>query len=68
MFPHVDSDLLKNVAEIASITRVEASNDNARISSGISTRTSVEIAGLLFDGFELQDAAEIILSFFPIFL
>jgi len=59
MFPHVDSELLKSVAEIASITRVEASNDNARISSGISTRTSVEIAGLLFDGFELQDAAEI---------
>ena len=59
MFPHVDSELLKSVAEIASITRVEASNDNARIGSGISTRTSVEIAGLLFDGFELQDAAEI---------
>ena len=59
MFPHVDSDSLKNVSEIAHLTRVEASNENARIGSGISTRTSVEIAGLLFDGFELQDAAEI---------
>jgi len=59
MFPHVDSELLKNVSEIAHLTRVEASNENARIGSGISTRTSVEIAGLLFDGFELQDAAEI---------
>ena len=59
MFPHVNTELLKNVAEIAHLTRVEASNENARIGSGISTRTSVEIAGLLFDGFELQDAAEI---------
>ena len=34
-------------------------NDNPRISSGISTRTSVEIAGLLFDGFTLTEAADI---------
>jgi MoxR-like ATPase len=59
MFPHVSSDLLKSVAEIAHLTRVEAGNDNPRISSGISTRTSVEIAGLLFDEFKLEDAAEI---------
>jgi hypothetical protein len=59
MFPHVDSKALRNVAEIAHLTRIEANNDNPRISSGISTRTSVEIAGLLFDGFKLEDAAEI---------
>ena len=59
MFPHVDSNELKNVATIAHMTRVEASNDNPRISSGVSTRTSVEIAGLLFDGFKLEEAAEI---------
>jgi len=59
MFPHVDSNLLKSVSEIAHLTRIESSNDNPRIASGISTRTSVEMAGLLFDGFELQDAAEI---------
>ena len=59
MFPHVDAQLLNDVAAIAHLTRVEASNENARIGSGISTRTSVEIAGLLFDGFKLNEAADI---------
>ena len=59
MFPHVDSDLLKSVAEIASSTRSESKSEAGRLSSGISTRTSVEIAGLLFDGFGLDEAAEV---------
>ena len=59
MFPHVDSDLLKSVAEIASSTRNESKSEAGRLSGGISTRTSVEIAGLLFDGFGLDEAAEV---------
>ena len=59
MFPHVDSDLLKSVAEIASSTRAESKSEAGRLSSGISTRTSVEIAGLLYDGFGLDEAAEV---------
>ena len=59
MFPHVESDLLKSVAEIASSTRNESKSEAGRLSSGISTRTSVEIAGLLFDGFGLDEAAEV---------
>ena len=59
MFPNVDTNVLSNVATIAHMTRVEAKNDNARITSGISTRTSVEVAGLLFDGFGLDEAADI---------
>ena len=59
MFPHVDSDLLKSVAEIASSTRNESKSEAGRLSNGISTRTSVEIAGLLFDGFGLDEAAEV---------
>ena len=59
MFPHVDSDLLKSVAEIASSTRAESKSEAGRLSGGISTRTSVEIAGLLFDGFGLDEAAEV---------
>ena len=59
MFPHVDSDMLKSVSEIASSTRVESNSESGRISSGISTRTSVEIAGLLYDGFGLDEAAEV---------
>ena len=59
MFPHVDPELLKSVSEIANSTRVESRNDSGRVSSGISTRTSVEMAGLLFDGFGLDEAAEV---------
>ena len=59
MFPHVDSELLKSVAEIASATRKESKSEAGRLSGGISTRTSVEIAGLLFDGFGLDEAAEV---------
>jgi MoxR-like ATPase len=59
MFPTVDSDLLNNVAKISFLTRTEAITENARITSGISTRTSVEIAGLMFDGFSLLEAADI---------
>ena len=59
MFPHVDSDLLKSVAEISSATRNESKSEAGRLSAGISTRTSVEIAGLLFDGFGLDEAAEV---------
>ena len=63
MFPHVDSTVLGNVAKIASLTRVETNSDTASLNCGISTRTTVELAGLLFDGFSLSEAAEV--SIYP---
>jgi hypothetical protein len=63
MFPNVDSTTLGNVAKIASLTRVESSSETARIPSGISTRTTVELSGLLYDGFSLEEAAEV--SIYP---
>ena len=59
MFPHVDADVIANVSKIAALTRNEATSDTARIGSGVSTRTTVELSGLLFDGFTLQEAAEV---------
>ena len=59
LFPTVDTDTLSNVAKIAFMTRQESLTDNPRISIGVSTRTSVEIAGLLFDGFSLEESADI---------
>ena len=41
------------------MTRGEALTESPRITSGVSTRTSVDIAGLLFDGFSLEEAADI---------
>ena len=63
MFPSVDSVLLNNVAKIATLTRTESKSETARITSGISTRTTVELCGLLFDGFSLEEAAEV--SIYP---
>ena len=63
MFPNVDSTVIENVATIAGITRVEASSETARVPFGISTRTTVELAGLLYDGFSLEEASEV--SIYP---
>jgi len=63
MFPSVDSTTLSNVAKIATLTRTESNSETARISSGISTRTTVELCGLLFDGFSLEESAEV--SIYP---
>ena len=59
LYPNVDPELLKAVSEIAHSTRVEASSEDGKFASGVSTRTSVEMAGLLFDGFGLDEAAEV---------
>ena len=63
MFPNVDSTVLGNVSKIAALTRTESKSETARISSGVSTRTTVELCGLLYDGFSLEEAAEV--SIYP---
>ena len=59
MFPHVDNGLLQAVSEISHMTRTESKSEAGKLTTGISTRTSVEVAGLLFDGFGLDEAAEV---------
>jgi len=59
MYPGVNAETIANIAEICSSTRIEASSETARVDSGISTRTAVEVAGLLYDGFTLAEASEI---------
>ena len=49
MFPNVDTTVLGNVSKIAALTRSESSSETDRISSGDSTRTTVELCGLLYD-------------------
>ena len=65
MFPHVDSQMLKAVAEIAHTSRTESMSETGKISTAISTRSSVEMAGLLFDGFAIDEAAQV--SVYPQF-
>ena len=59
LFPNVKEDLINNVAELAWVTRVEAGADEGKLSNHISTRATVEIAGLIYDGFTLNEAAEV---------
>jgi hypothetical protein len=59
MYPHVDGDLLKAISEISHMSRVESKSEAGKLSTGISTRTSVEMAALVFDGFGLDEAAEV---------
>jgi hypothetical protein len=65
MFPEVDEYDLKAVAEIAHHTRTQSMSESGKITSMVSTRASVEMAGLIYDGFGLFEAAEI--SIFPFF-
>ena len=66
MFPHVDPTLLQAISEISHTTRMEAKSDNGKVSTGVSTRTSVEMAGLVYDGFGLDEASEV--SIYPQFM
>ena len=59
LYPNCNETILSNITQIAFLTRTESQTDNPRIESGISTRTSVEMAGLAYDGFDLKDISEI---------
>ena len=57
--------LISSVASIAHGTRIELKTEAPRISTAVSTRASVNLAGLLYDGFSLIEAADVIV--FPLF-
>lgn len=65
IFPNVDNYNLKAISEISHHTRQMCLGDSGKLSNIVSTRASVETAGLVYDGFSLNEAAEIsILPFF----
>jgi nitric oxide reductase NorQ protein len=59
MYPHVEPDLLKAISEISHMSRMESKSEAGKLTTGVSTRTSVEMAALVFDGFGLDEAAEV---------
>ncbi len=59
LHPMVTKQQASNIAEIASMTRKEIKSDAPRLTNAISTRLSVEMTGLLEDGFTLAEAAEV---------
>lgn len=65
LFPAIDGVMAANLAEIASLTRQETKSDAPRIQTPISTRSVVEMAGLIVDGFTLPECAEV--SIYPLY-
>ena len=65
MFPEVNVSDLDAISQIASYTRTQSMSEDGKLSSMISTRASVEMASLIYDGFNLHEAAEI--SVYPFF-
>lgn len=65
IYPDVSEYNLKAVAEIADHTREQMLSEDGKLTSMVSTRASVEMGGLLYDGFSLLESAEI--SIFPFF-
>ena len=59
LYPDVEKEILLNLAELSHMTRIESANEDGKLSSHVSTRTAVEAASLIHDGFSLEEAAEV---------
>lgn len=59
LYPEIDERWTTALAEIAEATRADVRSDDPRLSTIISTRATVEMAGLIHDGFTLGEAAEV---------
>lgn len=61
LYPNLDKFLIDAVANIAVMTRQELETEAPKIPTAMSTRMTVEMVSLLFDGFTLEEAAEVCL-------
>jgi len=65
LFPLVNNKDIESVASIVSDTRNELKGEMPRLSTHISTRLSVEMVSLIYDGFNLAEASEVCI--YPLF-
>ena len=65
LYPEANAEDLRAIAEIASHTRDQIKSDVGKITTAVSTRISVEMAGLIYDGFNIIEAAEV--AIFPLY-
>jgi len=64
-YPGVAEASIRSIAEISATTRKECKSANPKLTNSISTRAAVELASLIYDGFELAEAAEV--AIYPFF-
>ena len=65
LYPEANAEDLKAIAEIAAHTRDQIKSDVGKITTAVSTRIAVEMAGLIYDGFNIIEAAEV--AIFPLY-
>ena len=65
LYPALEQSIADNLSEIANLTRAEIKSESSRIQTPISTRSVVEMAGLMTDGFTLSECAEV--SIYPLY-
>ena len=58
-YPNVPEATARAIAEIAGNTRSQVRSDDPKVTTSISSRLTVEMAGLIYDGFSLTEAAEV---------
>jgi Holliday junction resolvasome RuvABC ATP-dependent DNA helicase subunit len=58
-YPNIAENHIAAIAEIASHTRTQVRSDDGKITTSISSRMTVEMAGLIHDGFSLEEASEV---------
>ena len=59
LFPKLANKDIMAIADIVGGTRQELKSETPRISTHISTRNSVEMASLIYDGFTIEEAAQV---------
>ena len=64
-YPNLATASINAIAEIAAITRTQVKSDDPKVTTSMSSRMTVEMAGLMHDGFSLAEAAEVCI--FPFF-
>lgn len=61
LYPNLDLESIGIIGDIVGDTRKEMATESPRISTAISTRASVELASLVYDGFTVEEAAGVII-------
>lgn len=58
-YPNLPTDIVAAIASIATTTRTQVKSDDPKVTTSMSSRLTVEMAGLIHDGFTLAEAAEV---------
>lgn len=61
MFPDVEKAAIEAIATIADKTRAAVKSDEGKLTTIISTRQTIRLAELIFDGFSLAEAADLVI-------